>query len=63
MLVAAPGADPGMTENEWPKFLHIPNEWFYDFNKIRSEIVRDMEVKTGPTQAFCQLARINEGSR
>ncbi|KAH8991532.1 Dynamin central region-domain-containing protein [Lactarius akahatsu] len=44
---AAPGADPRMNENEWGEFLHLPNEKFYDFNKIRAEIVRDTEAKTG----------------
>ncbi|KAH8117618.1 Dynamin central region-domain-containing protein [Phellopilus nigrolimitatus] len=33
--------------DEWGEFLHIPGEKFYDFNKIRAEIVRDTEVKTG----------------
>ena len=41
MLVATPGADPRMNENEWSKFFHLPNEDFYDLNKIRAEIVRD----------------------
>ncbi|KAH9009111.1 Dynamin central region-domain-containing protein [Lactarius deliciosus] len=45
--VAAPGSDPRMNENEWGEFLHLPNEKFYDFNKIRAEIVRDTEAKTG----------------
>jgi vacuolar protein sorting-associated protein 1 len=27
--------------------LHLPGEKFYDFNKIRSEIVRDTDAKTG----------------
>ncbi|KAH9037580.1 Dynamin central region-domain-containing protein [Lactarius hengduanensis] len=44
---AAPGADPRMNDNEWGEFLHLPNEKFYDFNKIRAEIVRDTEAKTG----------------
>ncbi|KAH9034052.1 Dynamin central region-domain-containing protein [Lactarius deliciosus] len=43
----APGSDPRMNENEWGEFLHLPNEKFYDFNKIRAEIVRDTEAKTG----------------
>ncbi|KAG8903351.1 vacuolar protein sorting-associated protein 1 [Tulasnella sp. 403] len=34
-------------ENEWGEFLHLPGEKFYDFNKIRAEIVRDTELKTG----------------
>ncbi|KAI0263720.1 VpsA protein [Gloeopeniophorella convolvens] len=44
---AAPGADSRINENEWGEFLHLPNEKFYDFNKIRAEIIRDTEVKTG----------------
>ncbi|WFD31495.1 dynamin GTPase [Malassezia sp. CBS 17886] len=32
---------------EWGEFLHLPGEKFYDFNKIREEIVRDTELKTG----------------
>ncbi|KAI9451545.1 Dynamin central region-domain-containing protein [Lactarius psammicola] len=44
---AAVGVDPRMNENEWGEFLHLPNEKFYDFNKIRAEIVRDTEAKTG----------------
>ncbi|KAI0061990.1 hypothetical protein BV25DRAFT_1916294 [Artomyces pyxidatus] len=41
------GADPMANENEWGEFLHLPGEKFYDFNKIRAEIVRDTEAKTG----------------
>ncbi|KAL5533386.1 VPS1 [Sanghuangporus sanghuang] len=33
--------------NEWGEFLHLPGEKFYDFNKIRAEIIRDTEAKTG----------------
>lgn len=33
--------------DEWGEFLHLPGEKFYDFNKIREEIVRDTELKTG----------------
>lgn len=32
---------------EWGEFLHIPGQKFYDFNKIREEIVKDTELKTG----------------
>lgn len=39
--------DSQINENEWGEFLHLPNEKFYDFNKIRAEIVRDTEAKTG----------------
>lgn len=34
-------------KNEWGEFLHLPGEKFYDFNKIRAEIIRDTEAKTG----------------
>lgn len=33
--------------NEWGEFLHIPGQKFHDFNKIREEIVRETESKTG----------------
>lgn len=33
--------------DEWGEFLHIPGQKFYDFNKIREEIVRETESKTG----------------
>ncbi|KAK8229052.1 Dynamin central region-domain-containing protein [Phyllosticta capitalensis] len=33
--------------DEWGEFLHIPGQKFYDFNKIRDEIVRETESKTG----------------
>ena len=47
LLAAASGADPSINENEWGTFFHLPNEQFYDFNMIRSEIVCDTEAKTG----------------
>ncbi|KAI8099913.1 Dynamin central region-domain-containing protein [Halteromyces radiatus] len=33
--------------NEWGEFLHLPGEKFYNFDKIREEIIRDTELKTG----------------
>ena len=33
--------------DEWGEFLHIPGQKFHDFNKIREEIVRETEAKTG----------------
>ncbi|KAI2378536.1 vacuolar protein sorting-associated protein 1 [Ophidiomyces ophidiicola] len=33
--------------DEYGEFLHIPGQKFYDFNKIREEIVRETEAKTG----------------
>lgn len=47
VVAGGPGADPRTNENEWGEFLHLPNEKFYDFNKIRAEIIRDTEAKTG----------------
>ncbi|KII89271.1 hypothetical protein PLICRDRAFT_602302 [Plicaturopsis crispa FD-325 SS-3] len=44
---AGSGDDKAANENEWGEFLHLPGEKFYDFNKIRAEIVRDTEAKTG----------------
>ena len=46
-LAAGPNADPQINDNEWGEFLHLPNEKFYDFKKIRAEIVRNTEDKTG----------------
>ncbi|KAJ7684549.1 Dynamin central region-domain-containing protein [Mycena polygramma] len=40
-------ADKQANADEWGEFLHLPGEKFYDFNKIREEIVRDTEAKTG----------------
>lgn len=33
--------------DEWGEFLHIPGQKFFDFNKIREEIVRETDAKTG----------------
>ncbi|KAI9035819.1 vacuolar ATP synthase catalytic subunit A [Aspergillus affinis] len=33
--------------DEYGEFLHIPGQKFYDFNKIREEIVRETEQKVG----------------
>ena len=46
-LAGGPTADPRINENEWGEFLHLPNEKVYDFDKIRAEIVRDTQAKTG----------------
>ncbi|KAF9036620.1 VpsA protein [Panaeolus papilionaceus] len=40
-------SDKQANADEWGEFLHLPGEKFYDFNKIRDEIVRDTEAKTG----------------
>ncbi|KFZ14065.1 hypothetical protein V502_06271 [Pseudogymnoascus sp. VKM F-4520 (FW-2644)] len=55
-----PGTTNGVTEeevsnttdkeanvDEWGEFLHIPGQKFHDFNKIREEIVKETEAKTG----------------
>ncbi len=39
--------DKAANPDEWGEFLHLPGEKFYDFHKIREEIVRDTEAKTG----------------
>ncbi|KAF9466281.1 Dynamin central region-domain-containing protein [Collybia nuda] len=41
------GTDKAANADEWGEFLHLPGEKFYDFGKIRDEIVRDTEAKTG----------------
>jgi len=43
----AAGSDKEANANEWGEFLHIPGQKFYDFNKIREEIVKETEAKTG----------------
>ncbi|KAF9265761.1 hypothetical protein L218DRAFT_942596 [Marasmius fiardii PR-910] len=39
--------DPSANPDEWGEFLHLPGQKFHDFNKIREEIVRDTDAKTG----------------
>ncbi|KAH9484095.1 vacuolar protein sorting-associated protein 1 [Psilocybe cubensis] len=39
--------DAKANADEWGEFLHLPGEKFYDFHKIRDEIIRDTEAKTG----------------
>ncbi|MCJ1352966.1 MAG: vacuolar protein sorting-associated protein 1 [Icmadophila ericetorum] len=41
------GSDKEANAEEWGEFLHIPGQKFYDFNKIRDEIVKETESKTG----------------
>ncbi|RQM08596.1 hypothetical protein DH86_00000306 [Scytalidium sp. 3C] len=41
------GGDKEANVDEWGEFLHIPGQKFHDFNKIREEIVRETEAKTG----------------
>lgn len=40
-------SDVGANLDEWGEFLHIPGQKFFDFNKIREEIVRETDAKTG----------------
>lgn len=40
-------SDKEANVNEWGEFLHIPGQKFYDFNKIRDEIVKETEAKVG----------------
>jgi hypothetical protein len=47
--------DKNANENEWGEFLHLPGQKFYDFNKIRAEIVRDTEAKTGRNAGISPL--------
>ncbi|CAL1703462.1 unnamed protein product [Somion occarium] len=47
--------DKHANENEWGEFLHLPGQKFYDFNKIREEIVRDTEAKTGRNAGISPL--------
>lgn len=43
----ANGNDVQANVDEWGEFLHIPGQKFYDFNKIREEIVKETEAKAG----------------
>ncbi|KAF2279897.1 uncharacterized protein EI97DRAFT_429671 [Westerdykella ornata] len=40
-------SDAESNVDEWGEFLHIPGQKFFDFNKIREEIIRETESKTG----------------
>ncbi len=40
-------SDKEANVDEWGEFLHIPGQKFYDFNKIRDEIVKETEAKAG----------------
>ncbi|KAF2125498.1 hypothetical protein P153DRAFT_370157 [Dothidotthia symphoricarpi CBS 119687] len=40
-------SDSAANTDEWGEFLHVPGQKFYDFSKIREEIVRETESKTG----------------
>ncbi|KAH9857611.1 Dynamin central region-domain-containing protein [Lenzites betulinus] len=49
------GGDSAANPDEWGEFLHLPGQKFYDFNKIRDEIVRDTEAKTGKNAGISPL--------
>ncbi len=42
--------------DEWGEFLHLPNQKFHDFNKIREEIVKDTEKMTGKNAGKLQMS-------
>ena len=44
--------DAASNVDEWGEFLHIPGQKFHDFNKIREEIVRETDQKTGKNQGI-----------
>lgn len=48
------GGDSEENHDEWGEFLHLPGQKFYDFDKIREEIVKDTELKTGKNLGKCQ---------
>ena len=39
--------DNESNQDEWGEFLHVPGQKYFDFNKIRDEIVKETESKTG----------------
>ncbi|KAI9313509.1 Dynamin central region-domain-containing protein, partial [Dichotomocladium elegans] len=49
-----PASENGQEEqgDEWGEFLHLPGQKFFDFDKIREEIIRDTELKTGKNQGI-----------
>lgn len=48
-------SDAAANVDEWGEFLHIPGQKFFDFNKIREEIVRETEAKTGRNVGISSL--------
>ncbi|KAL1927326.1 hypothetical protein VTP01DRAFT_3955 [Rhizomucor pusillus] len=40
-------SDSDENPDEWGEFLHLPGQKFYNFDKIREEIIKDTELKTG----------------
>lgn len=50
LIIVAEKEEKGSNTNnadEWGEFLHLPGQKFFDFSKIREEIVRDTEKMTG----------------
>ena len=45
--LAQASSDKEANVDEWGEFLHLPGQKYYDFNKIREEIVKDTEAKAG----------------
>ncbi|KAI8379762.1 Dynamin central region-domain-containing protein [Radiomyces spectabilis] len=43
----APKTNDHEDPDEWGEFLHLPGQKFHNFDKIREEIVKDTELKTG----------------
>ncbi|KAF4119642.1 dynamin 1-like protein [Geosmithia morbida] len=39
--------DKAANPDEWGEFLHLPGQKFYDFSKVREEIARETDAKTG----------------
>lgn len=39
--------DAAANADEWAEFNHLPGKRFHDFNKVREEIIRDTDAKTG----------------
>ncbi|CUS10603.1 unnamed protein product [Tuber aestivum] len=48
-------SDSAANVDEWGEFLHIPGQKFHDFNKIRDEIVKETDAKTGRNQGISPL--------
>ncbi|PWW72791.1 hypothetical protein C7212DRAFT_354378 [Tuber magnatum] len=49
-------SDSAANVDEWGEFLHIPGQKFHDFNKIRDEIVKETDAKTGRNQGISPLS-------